>query len=68
MATAEATADEVNAIAAASEEQSAASEEINRSILECNDMSSQIAEAMAEAGQGGVRPGAPSAGTDGADS
>ena len=49
VATAEATADEVNAIAAASEEQSAASEEINRSILECNDMSSQIAEAMAEA-------------------
>ena len=49
VATAEVTADQVNAIAAASEEQSAASEEINHSILECNDMSRQIAEAMAEA-------------------
>ena len=49
VATADATADQVNAIAAASEEQSAASEEINRSILQCSDMSGQIAEAMAEA-------------------
>ena len=49
VATAEVTADQVNAIATASEEQSAASEEINHSILECNDMSRQIAEAMAEA-------------------
>ena len=47
--TAETTADQVNAIATASEEQSAASEEINHSILQCNDMSRQIAEAMAEA-------------------
>lgn len=49
VATAEATADQVNAIATASEEQSAASEEINHSIIECNDMSKQIADAMAEA-------------------
>ena len=48
VATAEATADQVNAIAAASEEQSAASEEINHSILECDGMSRQIAEAMSE--------------------
>ncbi len=47
--TAETTADQVNAIATASEEQSAASEEINHSILLCNDMSRQIADAMAEA-------------------
>ena len=43
--TAETTADQVNAIATASEEQSAASEEINHSILLCNDMSRQIADA-----------------------
>ena len=47
--TAETTADQVNSIAAASEEQSASSEEINNSILQCNDMSSQISEAMNEA-------------------
>ena len=47
--TAETTADQVNAIATASEEQSAASEEINHSILLCNDMSRQIADAMDEA-------------------
>ena len=47
--TAETTADQVNAIATASEEQSAASEEINHPILLCNDMSRQIADAMAEA-------------------
>ena len=46
---AEATADQVNAIATASEEQSAASEEINQTIVEVNDMSRQTAEAMAEA-------------------
>ena len=43
------TADQVNAIAAASEEQSAASEEINRSIVEVNEMSQHTAEAMNEA-------------------
>ncbi|WP_297825795.1 methyl-accepting chemotaxis protein [uncultured Desulfovibrio sp.] len=49
VATAETTADQVNAIATASEEQSAASEEINRSILRCNDMSSLISNTMGEA-------------------
>ena len=49
VATADATAEQVNAIAAASEEQSAASEEITSSILQCNDMSKQIADAMSEA-------------------
>ena len=49
VANADATADQVNAIAAASEEQSAASEEINHSIIECNEMSGQIATAMKEA-------------------
>ena len=42
----EVTADQVNAIATASEEQSAASEEINQTILRVNDMGRQIAEAM----------------------
>ena len=51
VATVEATSDQVQAIAAASEEQSAASEEINRSIIEVNDMSRLTAEAMAEATQ-----------------
>lgn len=46
-----ATSDQVQAIAAASEEQSAASEEINRSITEVNDMSSLTAEAMSSASQ-----------------
>ena len=45
----ESTVDQVNAIAAASEEQSAASEEINRSIETVNEMSRQTAEAMDEA-------------------
>ena len=49
VATVEATGDQVNAIAAASEEQSAASEEINHSIVQVNDMAKQTAEAMAEA-------------------
>ena len=53
VATVEATGDQVNAIATASEEQSAASEEINQSInqsiIQVNDMSRQTAEAMAEA-------------------
>ena len=46
---AEVTADQVNSIATASEEQSAASEEINQSILQCNDMTAQIAAASHEA-------------------
>ena len=45
----ETTADQVNAIATASEEQSAASEEINQSIVHVNAMSGQTAQAMAEA-------------------
>ena len=49
VATVEVTADQVNAIATASEEQSAASEEINQSIVQVNDMSRQTAGAMAEA-------------------
>ena len=51
VATVEATTDQVQAIAAASEEQSAASEEINRSITEVNDMSRLTADAMGEATQ-----------------
>ena len=51
MATVEATADQVNAIATASEEQSAASEEINQSIVLVNEISRQSAMAMAEATQ-----------------
>lgn len=39
-------ADQVRAIATASEEQSAASEEINRSIMEVNQLSGRTAEAM----------------------
>lgn len=46
VATAEITADQVNAIATASEEQSSASEEINHSILRCNDMSRLISDTM----------------------
>ncbi len=46
VATAETTADQVNAIATASEEQSSASEEINHSILRCNDMSRLISDTM----------------------
>ncbi len=49
LATVEATADQVNAIATASEEQSAASEENNQSIVQVNDMARHSAEAMAEA-------------------
>ena len=45
----EATADQVSAIATASEEQSAASEEINQSIVQVNSMSGQTAVAMGEA-------------------
>ena len=51
VATVEATADQVNAIAAASEEQSAASDEINQSIVQVNEIARQSAIAMAEATQ-----------------
>lgn len=43
------TADQVRSIAAASEEQSAASEEITRSITTVSDISGQTAEAMRSA-------------------
>ena len=46
---AEITADEVRAIATASEQQSAASEEINQSIVQVNAMSAETAQSMAEA-------------------
>lgn len=49
VATVEATSDQVRAIAAASEQQSATSEQINRSIIEVNDMSKLTADAMTEA-------------------
>nr|MCR4667367.1 cache domain-containing protein [Desulfovibrio sp.] len=47
----EETADQVRAIAAAAEEQSAASDEINQSVVTVNEMSSQTAQAMNEAAQ-----------------
>ena len=43
------TADEVRTIATASEEQSATSEEITKSIAEVNDITSTTSEAMREA-------------------
>ncbi|MBQ4133336.1 MAG: HAMP domain-containing protein [Desulfovibrionaceae bacterium] len=46
---AESTADQVGAIATASEEQSAASEEINMAIMQVNEISGETAQAMAEA-------------------
>lgn len=49
VATVEATSDQVQAIISASEAQSVASEEINRSITEVNDMSRLTTKAMAEA-------------------
>ena len=49
VATVEGTADQVNAIAAASEQQSAASEEVNRAITQINEMSHQTSAAMREA-------------------
>ena len=49
VSTADSTFDQIQAIATASEEQSAASEEINRSIITVNDMSRQTANAMSEA-------------------
>ena len=51
VATVDGTSDQVNAIAAASEEQSVASEEINQSIVHVNEMARQSAMAMAEASQ-----------------
>lgn len=51
VATVDSTSGQVQAIAAASEEQSAASEEINRSIIEVNDMSKLTADAMSQAAQ-----------------
>ena len=45
----EASADQVRAIATASEQQSATSDEINQSIVSVNEMSSQTAQAMGEA-------------------
>ena len=47
----EGAADQVRAIAAASEEQSAASEEINRSIEDVNAISGETADSMAQASQ-----------------
>ena len=47
--TVEGTADQVNAIAAASEQQSAASEEVNRAITQISEMSHQTSAAMREA-------------------
>ena len=49
VSTADDTFDRIQAIATASEEQSAASEEINRSIITVNDMSRQTASSMTEA-------------------
>ena len=49
VATVEGTADQVNAIAAASEQQSAASEEVNRAIAQISEMSHQTSSAMREA-------------------
>ena len=49
VATAEATADQIRAIATASEEQSAASEEINANVGQVSSMIGQTAETMAEA-------------------
>lgn len=51
VATVQATSDQVQAIAAASEEQSAASEQINKSITEINDMTNLTAQAMNGASQ-----------------
>lgn len=51
VATVEATSEEVRAIATASEEQSAASEEINKSIIEVNNMSQITVDVMHEATQ-----------------
>ena len=45
----EASADQVGAIATASEQQSSASEEINQSITQVNEMSNQTAQSMGEA-------------------
>ena len=52
VATVETTADQVNAIASASEEQSPPAGEINQSIVQVNDMSRQTAEAAGRGCQG----------------
>ena len=49
VATVEGTADQVNAIAAASEQQSAASDEVSRAITQISEMSRQTSAAMREA-------------------
>ena len=51
VATVESTADQVNAIAAASEEQSAASDEVNGAISEISEMSRQTSQAMGQAAE-----------------
>lgn len=51
VATVEGTADQVNAIAAASEQQSAASDEVNGAIAQISEMSSQTSEIMSEAAE-----------------
>ena len=48
---AEQSADEVRAIATAGEQQSATSEEINRSITEINDIATNTSQAMQHASQ-----------------
>ncbi len=55
VATAEATADQIRAIATASEEQSAASEEINANVGQVSSMIGQTAEAMEEAAKAVAR-------------
>ncbi len=51
VATVESTADQVNAIAAASEEQSAASDEVSGAITQISEMARQTSEAMSEAAE-----------------
>ena len=51
VATVESTADQVNAIAAASEQQSAASDEVNGAISEISEMSRQTSQAMGQAAE-----------------
>ena len=51
VATVESTADQVNAIAAASEQQSAASDEVNGAIGEISEMSRQTSQAMGQAAE-----------------
>jgi len=51
VATVESTADQVNAIAAASEEQSAASDEVSGAITQISEMARQTSKAMSEAAE-----------------